>query len=389
MTDKKTQLTHLGRTPHAHEGTVNTPIARTSTILFPTVAEFWAAEAGTSDAIIYGRHGTSTRHHLAATIAKLDGMEKAFLCPSGVSAITFAMSAFLQPGDHVLMVDSVYGPTRLYCDRELKRLGIETTYYDPSIGSGISDLFRETTKVVFVESPGSVTFEVQDIPALAEVAHRNNAVVLADNTWATPLAPTPTGLGVDVIIHSLTKYACGHSDVIMGGVTASGKHAKLLEKHYKLLGLAVSPDDCYAVARGLRTLSVRVKEQEKSALKLAEWLASRPEVKRVLHPAMESCPGHAFWKRDIGMSCGLFAVVIKPCSKEALAAMLDNMRLFAMGFSWGGYESLMIPCDPSHFRTATKWQEDGVLLRIHAGLEDVDDLIEDLSDGFDRLNAHG
>lgn len=389
MADKKTQLVHLGRYPAQHKGAVNTPTVRTSTILFDSHAEFLAAESGESKKLTYGRHGTDTKHDLEETLSVLDGMERTFLCPSGVSAITFALSAFLKPGDHVLMVDSVYGPTRMYCDRELKRLGIETTYYDPMVGAKIEDLFRETTRVVFVESPGSVTFEVQDVPAIAEVAHRNNAVVLADNTWATPLAPTPAGLGVDVIIHSLTKYACGHSDVLMGAVSASGSHAKTLEKHYKLMGLAVSPDDCYFVARGLRTLAVRVKEQEKNGLKLAQWFADRPETLRVLHPAMESCPGHEYWQRDIGMSCGLFAVVIKPTSQESLSIMLDNMRYFAMGFSWGGYESLLISLNPKHFRTATKWPEDGVLLRVHAGLEDVEDLIADLEAGFDRLNGHG
>jgi cysteine-S-conjugate beta-lyase len=387
MADKQTQLAHLGRHPRHHKGAVNTPVVRTSTILFDDYASYLASETGKATGVTYGRHGTDTRHHLETTLATLDGMEKAFLLPSGVSAITFALSAFVQPGDHILMVDSVYGPTRLYCDRELKRLGVEVTYYDPLIGAGIEDLFRETTRLVFTESPGSVTFEVQDIPAIAKVAHRNNALVLEDNTWATPLAPTPAGLGVDVIIHSLTKYACGHSDVLMGGVTASGAAAKTLEKHYKLMGHAVSPDDCYFISRGLRTLAVRVKEQEQTALRLAEWFAARPETLRVLHPAFASCPGHEFWKRDIGQSCGLFAAVIKPYSEDSLANMLDNMKYFAMGYSWGGYESLLIPLNPAPFRTATRWPEDGVLLRVHAGLEAPQDLIEDLEAGFERLNA--
>jgi cystathionine beta-lyase len=387
MTRKNTQIAHLGRNPHLHAGAVNTPTIRTSTILFEDYAAYLAAESGETKALTYGRHGTATRHDLEIALATLDGMEKTFLCPSGVSAITFAISALVQPGDHVLMVDSVYGPTRLYCDRELKRLGIETTYYDPTIGAGIEDLFRENTRLVFTESPGSITFEVQDIPAIADVAHRNHAIVLADNTWATPLAPSPAELGVDVIIHSLTKYVCGHSDVLMGAVSASGKLAKTLEKHYKITGMAVSPDDCYLMSRGLRTMAIRLKEQEKTALKLAEWFAARPETLQVLHPAFASCPGHEFWKRDIGMSCGLFAVTIKPYSEESLASMLNSMRFFGMGFSWGGFESLLIPLKPHLSRTVTKWPEDGTLLRIHAGLEDVDDLIDDLTAGFGRLNA--
>lgn len=389
MADKKTQLAHLGRYPQRHKGAVNTPVVRTSTVLFEDYQDFLAAERGESRYPAYGRYGTDTRRDLEEALAALDGMERAFLCPSGLAAITFAISAFLKPGDHLLMVDSAYAPTRRYCDHELKRMGIDVTYYDPTIGAGIEDLFRKTTRVVFVESPGSVTFEVQDIPAIAGVAHRKHAVVLADNTWATPLAPTPAGLGVDVVIHSLTKYVSGHSDVLMGAVSATGQHARTLEQHYRLSGVSVSPDDCYFVARGLRTLAVRVKEQEKSGLMLAEWFARRPETLRVLHPAMESCPGHEYWKRDIGMSCGLFAAVIKPYSQEDLSSMLDNMHYFSMGFSWGGYESLLIPLKPKHFRTATAWPDDGVLLRVHAGLEDVDDLITDLEEGFARLNARG
>lgn len=387
MTDKRTQLVHLGRKPHAHKGAVNTPVVRSSTLLFEDYDTYLSAEGGECKVTTYGRHGTDTRHELETTLAALDGMEKCFLLPCGLSAITFAISAFVKPGDHVLVADTVYGPTRLYCSRELKRLGVECTYYDPAIGAGIEDLWQENTVLVFVESPGSVTFEVQDVPAISKVAHRNHAVVLADNTWPTPLAPTPAGLGVDVIIQAVTKYPCGHSDVLMGAVTASGSHAATLHKHYKMLGYCVSPDDCYLVSRGLRTLAVRVKEQEKTGLALAEWFKNRPEVLRVLHPALPECPGHEFWKRDIGMSCGLFAVVIKPQSHASLAAMFNGMKLFAMGFSWGGYESLMIHLDPKHMRTAVKWPEDGVVLRVHAGLESPADLIADLEAGFARLNA--
>ncbi|MGB1539678.1 MAG: PLP-dependent transferase, partial [Rickettsiales bacterium] len=287
----------------------------------------------------------------------------------------------------VLVADTVYDPCRKYCDAELKRLGVAVTYYDPMAGDEIGSLFQPNTKAIYLESPGSMTFEVQDTRKLAEIAHQHGALVLADCTWATPLAPSPFSLGIDVNIQALTKYACGHADVLMGAITVKGKLAKQLETQYKHYGMNVSPDDCYLMLRGLRTLAVRVEQQEQTGLKLAEWFKARPETRRVLHPAFESCPGHAHWKRDIGRSCGLFSVIIDPYDKKALAAMFDGFKIFGMGFSWGGFESLLIALDPKSIRTAKPWVEEGVLLRIHAGLEAPEDLIAELEEGFKRLNA--
>lgn len=384
--NKKTLLAHLGRHPERHRGAVNTPVVRTSTVIFDDYAALQRAESG-QEKNSYGRYGTATRQDLEAQLAALEGAEQSFLCPSGLGAIAFALQSFLNPGDHVLVPDCVYGPTRAFCDKELKRLHIETTFYDPLIGAGIEALMRPNTRIVYLESPGSVTFEVQDTPAIVKVAHAHGALVVADNTWATPLAPSPMLLGVDIVLHAITKYICGHSDVLMGVVSASGEQAKILAQQHRLYGHHISPDDCALVQRGLRTLAVRVEAQEKSALAIAEWFAARPETKRILHPAFASCPGHAEWKRDIGQSSGLFSVVLQPYDKNAVARLLDGMRYFAMGFSWGGYESLIMPLNPKHYRSAVPWTEEGLLLRLHIGLEAVEDLIADLEDGLNRLNG--
>lgn len=386
MTDKKTLLVHLGRHPENHRGAVNTPVVRTSTVIFDDYSGLQRAESG-QEKNSYGRYGTITRQDLEAQLAALEGTESSFLCPSGLGAIAFTLNSLLSPGEHVLIPDCAYGPTRAFCDKELKRLGIETTYYDPLVGSEIVNLTKENTKVIYLESPGSVTFEVQDTPAIVAVAKERGILTVADNTWATPLAPSPITLGVDAVIHAITKYICGHSDILMGVVNASGAVAKRLAQQHRLYGLHVSPDDCALVQRGLRTLAARVEAQEKSALKVAEWFAGRPETRRVLHPAFPSCPGHEAWKRDIGQSSGLFSVVLKPYSKEAVERMLNGLEYFAMGFSWGGYESLILPLNPKAYRTAVPWTEDGLLLRLHVGLESVDDLIADLEAGLNRLNA--
>lgn len=385
--DKLTKLAIKGRASGDYAGAVNTPVIRTSTVLFDDFAECNAAMEGKAGKIAYGRHGTATRTHLQDFLAALDEADKTFLYPSGQAACAMALFSVLNPGDHLLMVDTAYDPVRKFCDSELKRLGIETTYYDPMAGAGIAQLMKPNTKAVYVESPGSVTFEVQDIPAIAEVAHKHGAAVIADNTWGTPLSPNLFDLGVDMVIHALTKYACGHADVLMGSVSARGDYVKKLDTVYKHYGFSISPDDCYLMQRGLRTLGARLAQQEATALTLAEWFKARPETIRLLHPAFASCPGHEFWKRDIGRSCGLFSVVIKPQSEKALAAMFDGMELFAMGFSWGGYESLMLRLNPERNRSAKPWTEEGTLLRLHAGLESPADLIADLEAGFKRMNA--
>ena len=380
----ETRLAHAGRAPARHHGFVNTPIYRGSTVLFPTLASL---EANAQD-FTYGRLGTPTVKALEEAIAELEGGTRTLLTPSGLSAIATSLLAFVSAGDEILVSDSVYRPTRRFCDHVLKRLGVRTIYYDPLIGSGIKKLLGAKTKLVFAESPGSQTFEVQDIPAIVKAAHDAGAVVILDNTWATPLYFKPFAHGVDVSIQAATKYIVGHADAMLGAITASEKAARAVEKTHEDLGLCPGPEDAYLGLRGLRTLSVRLARHQQSALELARWLKSRPEVARVLHPALPSDPGHALWRRDFTGASGLFAIILKPASHAALAAMLDGLSLFGMGYSWGGFESLILPFDPRDYRTATTWEAEGPALRLHVGLEDVDDLKADLEAGFARLAAH-
>ncbi|HTP37731.1 MAG TPA: cystathionine beta-lyase [Methyloceanibacter sp.] len=380
----ETRLAHAGRAPARYHGFVNTPIYRGSTVLFPTLASL---EANAQD-FTYGRLGTPTVKALEEAIAELEGGTRTLLTPSGLSAIAASLLAFVSAGDEILVSDSVYRPTRRFCDHVLKRLGVRTIYYDPLIGSGIKKLLSAKTKLVFAESPGSQTFEVQDIPAIVKAAHDAGAVVILDNTWATPLYFKPFAHGVDVSIQAATKYIVGHADAMLGAITASEKVARAVEKSHEDLGLCPGPEDAYLGLRGLRTLSVRLARHQQSALELARWLKSRPEVARVLHPALPSDPGHALWKRDFTGASGLFAIILKPASHAALAAMLDGLSLFGMGYSWGGFESLILPFDPRDYRTATTWEAEGPALRLHVGLEDVDDLKADLEAGFARLAAH-
>ncbi len=383
---KETLLAALGSDPDVHRGAVNVPVYRASTILFPTLAEFEAAERGQSAHPSYARSGTPSSEALEKAVADLEGADHAIVTSSGLSAIVTSMLAFLNSGDHVLMVDSAYGPTRRFCDLELKRLGIETTYYDPCIGAGISALIRANTKVVFVESPGSLTFEVQDIPAIAKEAHAHGLVVIGDNTWGTPLFVNPFELGMDVSIHSATKYISGHSDLIMGTISCREAHYKKLLQTFRNLGTCASSDNCYLALRGLRTMSVRLKQHYKNGLLVAQWLRERGEVAEVLHPALPDAAVHDLWKRDFSGAPSLFSIVLKQnYSSEKLASMLDNLEYFGMGYSWGGFESLIIPCHPEKIRTATKWERTGTVLRLHIGLENVDDLIADLEKGFARL----
>lgn len=376
-----TRLSHAGRDPARFHGFVNTPIYRGSTVLYPTLDTLLADDQEYS----YGRLGTPTVRALQDALAELEGGHATLLTPSGLSAIATAIQSFVSSGDHILVSDSVYRPTRRFCDTVLKRLGVTTTYYDPVIGGGIAELLTERTKLVFTESPGSQTFEVQDIPAIAEAAHAAGAEVIMDNTWATPLFFRPFDHGVDVVVHAATKYIVGHADAMLGVITTAESAAGPVAKTHDILGLCPGPEDVYLGLRGLRTMQVRLQRHQESALALADWLAQRPEVERVIHPAWPDHPGHALWKRDFLGSSGLFAIVLKPVSHKALAAMVDGLDLFGMGYSWGGYESLILPFDPTAYRTATTWQVEGPALRLHVGLEDIEDLKADLDAGFARL----
>ncbi|PKP77788.1 MAG: cystathionine beta-lyase [Alphaproteobacteria bacterium HGW-Alphaproteobacteria-3] len=385
MTKKKqdTVIVTAGRDPEANFGIVNPPVYHASTVLYPTLE----AVKARSQPVTYGRRGTPTTFALQDAIAELEGGYRTVLTSSGLSAVTTALLAFLKTGDHLLMVDSVYQPSRHFCDTVLTRYGVDVEYYDPLIGGGIERLIRTETKVIFTESPGSVTFEVQDIPAIAEAAHRSGVTVMLDNTWASPLYFKPFEHGVDISIQAVTKYLCGHSDVMMGAITATESAWKALIDTHGTIGQCVAPDDVYLVLRGIRTLSARLERHMKTGIALAQWLAKRPEVKRVLHPALPGDPGHGIWKRDFTGACGLFSVELAPCPEKALAAFLDGLELFGMGYSWGGFESLVIPQYPKKMRTATVWNADGQILRFHAGLEDIGDLVADLEAGFARLHA--
>jgi cystathionine beta-lyase len=386
---QNTTIVSTGRDPEANHGVVNAPVYHASTITFPTVAAL--EEAGrrrfAPGETYYGRYGTPTTFGFEESVAALEGGYRSVAVSSGKAAIVAALTACLDAGDHLLMTDSTYGPTRTFCDTFLARYGVETTYYDPTIGAGIDALIRPETKVVFTESPGSQTFEVQDIPAIAAASHQAGCVVMIDNTWASPLYFKPFEHGCDISIQAATKYIVGHSDAMMGTITTTeALHDKVRAAAFEL-GASPGPDDVYLAQRGLRTISVRLERHMKSGIAIAEWLRDRPEIDRVLHPALIDDPGHALWQRDFQGASGLFAVVLKAAPKLALAAMLDDMKLFAMGYSWGGYESLIIPSNPVPLRTAKPWKADGPSLRLHIGLEDVDDLIADLKAGFARLNA--
>ncbi|MEI9992808.1 MAG: cystathionine beta-lyase [Rhizomicrobium sp.] len=376
---KDTKLTRAGRESAAHFGVVNTPVYRASTILYPDIATLDAHAMP----FTYGRRGNPTVRSLEAAICELEGAAKTVLAGSGLNAVATAILAVCGAGDHLLVADSCYAPTRAFCDKTLKRFGVETTYYDPLIGAGIAALFKPNTRAVFCESPGSLTFEVQDVPAIAEVAHARGAAVLLDNTWATPLHFAALAKGADLSIQAVTKYIGGHADVMMGYVAANERYAARLSDLHGNMGMYVSGDDCFLALRGLRTLGVRLKRHQQTALALAGWLEGRPEVARVLYPALPSDPGHALWTRDFSGACGLFGVVLKPASHAQIAALMDGMAHFGIGFSWGGYESLIVP---SHLaRTVAPLALEGPLIRIHAGLEDPADLIADLSAGLERL----
>ena len=382
-----TLLSVLGRDPAANHGVVNPPVYHASTILYESVAELDAATFGPREygKTYYGRFGTPTTFALQDTVAALEGGYRTYLFGSGKAAIVAALLAFIKSGDHVLMTDSAYGPTRSLASGLLTRMGVETTFYDPCIGAGIAALIRPNTTVVLGESPGSLTFEVQDLPALAEATHAAGAVLIVDNTWASPLLCQPFALGADVSIQAGTKYLVGHSDAMLGTVTTTEGCVEPVRLMFEELGAAPGPDDCYLALRGARTLGVRLRQHEATGLKLARWLQDRPEVSRVLHPALENDPGHALWKRDFSGASGLFGVVLEPTPKEAVAALIDGLALFGIGYSWGGFESLALPTHPDKIREVTRWDPACPTLRIHAGLEDADDLIADLDQGFARM----
>jgi cystathionine beta-lyase len=381
---ERTRAVLAGRDPVDSYGFVNPPIVRGSTVVYQTTEDFLQRKAR----FAYGTLGNPTLEALETALNDLEGGAGVVVCPSGLLACTLPLLAAVSAGDHLLVTDSVYRPTRHFCETVLKRMGVEVTYFDPLIGPGLAALMRPNTSAVFTEAPGSQTFEMQDIPALCQVAHAHGAVVLMDNTWATPLFFDSHKAGVDYTIQAGTKYYAGHSDVLIGSISArTPDQFKRLRGTWEALGVIVAPEDAFLTLRGIRTLHLRLKEQEAAGVAMAKWLLGRPEVLKVLHPALPEDPGHAIWKRDFTGASSLFSIVLRPAPLAAIAAMLDGLELFAMGASWGGYESLVLPFDCASYRTATRWEPGGPAIRIHIGLEDIEDLKADLDAGFKRLTA--
>ena len=372
-----TRLAHGGHNPRDFHGFVNPPVVHASTVLFPNTETM----VNRSQRYVYGTRGTPTTDALEAAVNELEGAAGTICLPSGLAAVTIPLLAFLNAGDHILITDSVYNPTRRFADTMLMRLGVEVEYYDPLIGAGIEALMRPNTKVVFTESPASNTFEMQDIPAIAEVAHRQDAIVMMDNTWATPLFFKPLDFGVDISIHAATKYPSGHSDLLYGLVSANEKHFPALREAFLTMGCCAAPDDTYMLLRGLRTMGIRLQRHQDSALAIAQWLQGQKGVARVLHPALPSDPGHALWKRDFRGASGLFGVVLDGGGDKASHAFLDALEIFGLGYSWGGYESLAVQAWLGD-RVIAKGPAEGPVIRLQIGLEDVDDLIADLEKGL-------
>jgi cysteine-S-conjugate beta-lyase len=381
----QTALVTAGRDTKAQKGFVNPPVVHGSTVLYPTADDLHAHRGEFQ----YGRHGTPTTRALQEALMALEGPQCAGvgIAPSGLSAITTTLLAVLKSGDHLLVCDNVYRPSRNFCNGLLSRYGVETTYFDPLIGANIAGLFKSNTRAVLLEAPGSQSFEMPDIPAIASIAHARGALVIDDNTWATPLFHRSLDQGVDISILAATKYIGGHSDIMFGTISANSATWPTIAESIRLLGVCAGPDDVFLAIRGLRTLSVRLEQHQRSGLEMARWLAARPQVSRVLHPALESDPGHSIWKRDFTGASGLFSVVLQPAPQQAVDAMLDTLKLFGMGYSWGGFESLVISFDCANYRTATRWAPGGPTLRFHIGLENVEDLKADLARGFEAFNA--
>ncbi|MEJ0096447.1 MAG: cystathionine beta-lyase [Methylocella sp.] len=377
----RTRLIYAGRHPSQQHGFVNTPIYRGSTVLFPTVHDLLTRNAQ----FTYGTQGSPTTKALTDAWSELSGAAGTVLAPTGLAAISLALLTAVKASDHILVIDSVYRPSRIFCDTILARMGVETTYFDPLMGAEIERLIRPNTSVILLETPGSQSFELPDVPAIAEVARVKGICTILDNTWATPLFFPPHARGADMAIEAGTKYLSGHSDLLLGLVSANAQWFPRLSATFDAFSMCPGPEDVFLALRGLRTLDLRLREAERQGLDVAQWLAGRAEVAAVLHPALPSCPGHALWKRDFFGSSGLFSVLLGPCSPAALAAMLDGLELFGMGYSWGGYESLVIPFDCRSYRSATAWNPPGAALRFSIGLEDPEDLKADLDRGFERL----
>lgn len=394
MANKKhrqdTILAHAAMKPWDNQGIPNPPVYYASTVLFPTIEDFETRDRPPFHGVQYGRSGTPTQFALEEAVTALyPGAHKTVSWPSGIGAVAAAMITFLKNGDHVLIADSVYGPTRKRVGANLlERAGVRISFYDPLIGAGIADLIENDTRMIYMESPGSHTFEVQDIPAICAAAKAKGVLTVTDNTWSSPLYCNPIALGVDIIVEAATKYIVGHSDAMLGTVTVTTEEQfQALKGMQSTIGSRAGPDECFLGLRGLRTLSVRMERHEKNALIMANWFKNRPEVARVLYPALPDDPGHKLWKRDHAGASGLFGVMLGDYSKAAIAAMLDGLDLFGMGASWGGFESLVITIHPEKLRTAVPWPHDNPMLRFHIGLEDPADLIEDLEAGFERLNT--
>ncbi|CAN5622831.1 cystathionine beta-lyase [soil metagenome] len=383
-----TRVVTAGRRREWTAGVVNTPVWRASTILYESVAEMHERLGDTHHRLFYGRRGTPTQWSLADALTELEpGAEGTFLYPSGVAAIAAALLSVLSPGDELLLVDSAYDPTRAMANGLLKRMGIVTRFYDPLIGADIADLITDKTRAIFLESPGSLTFEVQDVPAIVAAAKARGVTTLLDNTWATPLLFPAIAHGIDLTILACTKYVVGHSDVMLGSVTAAPGHFARLRDTSFQLGQVTSPDDAWLGSRGLRTMALRLRQHQASALKIAHWLNERPEVARVLHPALPDCPGHELFLRDFKGSSGLFSFVLQGGNDAARTALIDGLELFGIGYSWGGFESLAVPIDPQRYRSVTRRADAGPVVRLQIGLEDADDLIADLTAGLARFSA--